>query len=317
MKQKINLLGLVTVLILVTGTLFKVNHYPAAGILLTLGIILLVFIFIPLALVSHYRTQGTSQTRPLYITIWITSLVVFIAMLFKIMHWPFAGTFLLIALPFPYVVFLPVFLFVTSKIKNFNIYNTVYVLMLLAFFSGFSALLALTVTKERILDSVTLSMHYNKIENILVNLPATSAGTVKYPEVIRKADEAIKIIDEVQQLLLTNTGVTTEQWKNSPGATPDLDYKNKAEKMFAGPEPQPGYRLEAGIKSFLDELDKTPGCKELASLAPVMLGINEPGERTLAWAVPIFSGNYLSWALINLDAFRLNLVSLKREIAAI
>jgi hypothetical protein len=317
MKQKINILGLVTVLILVTGTVFKVNHYPGASILLILGIITLVLIFLPLALLSHYRTQGTSQTKPLYISIWIASFVVFIAMLFKILHWPYAGTFLLIALPFPYVIFLPVYLFVTSKIKNFNIYNTVFVLILLAFFSGFSALLALTVTRERILDSVTLSMHYNRFENILNNLPVSSPATVKYPEVIRKADEALKNIDEVQKLLLSNAGVTTELWRKDPGATPNLDFKNKAEEMFAGPEPQPGYRLEASIKSFLDELDKTPGCKELTSLAPVMLGINESGDRTLAWAVPIFAGNYLSWALINLDAIRLNLVSLRREIAAI
>jgi len=45
--------------------------------------------------------------------------------------------------PFPYVVFLPVYLIVTEKNKSHNIYNTVYILLLLALNSTFAALLAL------------------------------------------------------------------------------------------------------------------------------------------------------------------------------
>ncbi len=52
------------------------------------------------------------------------------AMLFKIMHWPGAGYVLRVSLPFPFVVFLPVFLAAASKNRNFNIYNTIAVLFL-------------------------------------------------------------------------------------------------------------------------------------------------------------------------------------------
>ncbi|MBA4321205.1 MAG: hypothetical protein C0408_00160 [Odoribacter sp.] len=320
MKQKIYILGLLTVLVLVSGTIFKVNHYPGAGILLTVGILTLVLVFLPFALVNNYRAEGNSQTRPLYIATWITALVVFTSMLFKIQHWSYAGIMLMISLPFPYVVFLPVFLIVTSKIKNFNIYNTVYVLFLMAVFSGFSALLALTVTRERIQESVSLAIHYNKFENAIMNLPPETishSGTIKYQEVIRKADEALKIVDEVQLLLLSKAGITEEQWNRDPGSAPKLDHRNVTAEIFLGQEPQPGYRLEAGIKSFLDELDKTPGCKELAALAPVMMGFIEPGDRELAWAERLFAGNYLSWALIDMDAIELNILLLKREISAL
>jgi hypothetical protein len=74
---------------------------------------------------------------------------------------------LTISLPFPYVVFLPVYLIITSKIKNFNIYNTVFILLMLAILSACSALPAMTVTKERIEDSLALSLHYNKLEKVL------------------------------------------------------------------------------------------------------------------------------------------------------
>jgi hypothetical protein len=132
MKQKLYILGVITAMITSAGAIFKVNHWPAAAILLIAGTLILVLLFLPAALINNYKATGNSQNKVLYIVTYITCFVVFIAMLFKIMHWPYAGVGLLIALPFPYVVFLPIFLLVTSKNKSFNIYNTVFVLLLLA-----------------------------------------------------------------------------------------------------------------------------------------------------------------------------------------
>jgi hypothetical protein len=143
MKQKIYILGLVTTLTVFTGVIFKANHLPGAGYLMTIGIISLVLIFLPLALRNHYKVEGNNKNLILYIVTWLTCFVVFTAMLFKTMHWPGAGIALMISIPFPYLIFLPVFLFVTGKNKNFNIYYTVFVLFLLAAISGYSALLAL------------------------------------------------------------------------------------------------------------------------------------------------------------------------------
>src|SRR5674476_974690 len=131
MKQKIYILGVITAIIISTGLIFKVEHWPTSQILITAGTMILVLIFIPVALINNYKAEGNTQNRLLYIVTYITCFVVFTAMLFKIQHWPLAGTLLTIALPFPYIVFLPVFLTVTSKNKNFNIYNTVFVLLLL------------------------------------------------------------------------------------------------------------------------------------------------------------------------------------------
>ena len=39
MKQKIYIFGVITSLVVFTGAIFKVNHFPGAGILLTLGLI--------------------------------------------------------------------------------------------------------------------------------------------------------------------------------------------------------------------------------------------------------------------------------------
>jgi hypothetical protein len=320
MKQKINIIGLASVLILVTGTVFKINHYPGAGILLIVGITSLEFIFLPLALINHYRAEGNRQTLPLYLVTGLTAFVVFTGMLFKIQHWPFAGYLLMISLPFPYVVFLPVYLKVTSKIQNFNIFNTVYVLIMLAGLSGFSALLALTVSRERIDESLSFSMHYNKFEKILTNLPESGPSlsvTSKNAAVIKKADEVLALIDEAQRRLFKETELTEEQWKTNPAVSKILDSRSISGVLFDGDEPQLAYKLETSVKGFLDELDKTQGYSELATLAPKLLGFPEPGDRNLPWAQRLFAGNYLSWVMIDLDDFRLNVVMLKKEISSI
>lgn len=143
MRQKIYLIGIIDTFIILTGAIFKIMHWPGAGILMTFGFAALVLIFIPMALINNYRSGDNKEYLSLYIVTWLTCLVVFTSMIFKIQHWPGAGVGLLIAMPFPYLFFLPVFLIVTRKNQNFNIYNTVCVLLLLVINSVFSALLAL------------------------------------------------------------------------------------------------------------------------------------------------------------------------------
>ena len=171
MKQKIYILGVISAIIISTGVILKVEHWPMAQIFIAAGILILVLIFFPAALINSYKAEGNKQNRLLYIVTYITCFVVFTGLLFKIQHWPYAGVALSIALPFPYIVFLPVFLIVTSKNKNFNIYNTVFVLILLALNSVFSALFSLNVSKETVDDSYNISRDYSKAKVAVAQLP--------------------------------------------------------------------------------------------------------------------------------------------------
>ena len=99
-------------------------------------------------------------------------------MLFKIQHWPGAGKLLMIALPFPYVVFLPVFLAVTSRNKSFSINNTVFVLFLLAGISVFSVLaLPECIDAKGSMTVMSLSRNYNRMETVLDRVRLAAGGT--------------------------------------------------------------------------------------------------------------------------------------------
>jgi hypothetical protein len=286
-------------MILVTGSMFKVNHWPAAGILLTIGAFLLVFLFLPLALFSHFKVHGNAQSRLLYIVIWVTCLVVFSAMHFKIMHWPYAGYLLLIAIPFPFVVFLPVWLYVTSKIKNFDINNTIYILFLLVLQAVFSALLSLNVTRERINASLEFSKNLYSLNHNIETLPAI----VEKSAVSLAADDVIIHIDECRQLLLNRTGITRESLMNGTSNDRYLDSRNIAQQLLLNTEtPSPAMELEKSVRNFVYEIGNIHGYQDVAKQTTDLLKLDEMSGEGTSWAELMFADDYLSWVIINLDS---------------
>jgi hypothetical protein len=310
MKQKIYISGVVTALVVFAGTIFKVNHWPAAGILITAGLVILVLGFLPLALIDHYKAEGNRQNLLLHVITWLTCFVVFTALLFKVQHWPFAGILLTFALPFPYVVFLPVFLITTSKNKNFNIYNTVFVLMLLALNSVFSALLALNVSKTRIDDSYNISGHYNKVEKVLNQLPLNDT---KSP-VCLKIDEALNVVNEYKNLIMNFEGISKEEWENNPGnlRRPESRQVTTHALQDAGND-RVGEKLDNSLRALIREIKNTPGYEELAKAVPAILGLEMQGEREPSWVYHNLT-NTLSWTVIYLDGLETNLKLIKASV---
>jgi len=304
MKQKTYIFGVITALIIFTGIVFKVNHFLGAGILLIIGLLTLVFLFLPVALKNNYRAEGSNQNLPLYIVTWITCFVVFTAILFKIMHWPGAGILMTISLPFPYIVFLPVFLIVTGRNKNFSIYDTVFVLMLLVINSVFSGLLALNVTKNRINDSFNLSGNYFNTETVLNKLPGQIPGN----PVVQKIDEVLSILDNYQKVIMKQENISPGQWENNPETIPGPDLKGVAARALlnSGDSPE-GTKLLSGLKSLVKSMEVTPGYAELAKDAPQIFDIVSPSGNEADWGFWKFSDNNLAWVLIYLDGLETNL----------
>jgi hypothetical protein len=313
MKQKIYILGVISAIIISTGVILKIEHWPMAQILITAGTLILVLIFFPAALINNYKAEGNAQNRVLYIVTYITCFVVFIGMLFKIQHWPYAGVGLSIALPFPYIVFLPVFLIVTSKNKNFNIYNTVFVLILLALNSVFSALFSLNVSKETVDDSYNISRDYSKAKVAVAQLPLIVNGSA----VNMKIDEIIKISNDYQDLILKHEGMTREQWEKNPGNLVRPDNINTAASILAdNGEMPPGMKLDKAITELMDLMKKTKGFEDVAKALPSILDLEE--EKGKDNTLNFYSRNIfipLSWALIYLDGLEANLLMIKASVA--
>jgi len=308
MKQKLYIFGVINTVVILTGTIFKISHWPGAGYLLVSGIITLVLVFLPLALVDHYKGAGKRQNLLLHIVTWLTCFVIFTGMLFKIQHWPAAAPLTAVAIIFPYVVFLPVFLVTVAKNKNFNIYNTVFVLLLLAANSVVCAILALNVTRERIHDSFNLSDNYNKVESVLNQLPAFDLQS----PVNLKINEVLKIVDEYQKLILAKNGSTEDQWNSGKDILRWPDMRGFAAKALAESGESPyGTKLQNGLKDLISLMKGTPGYEKMAENAITVFDLDPPSKDEMAWPIWKFNGDYLTWVLIYLDGLETNLRMIK------
>jgi len=307
MKQKIYIFGVLTTLVIFTGAIFKVNHFPGAGILLTLGIAFLVLGFLPMALINNYK-QETNNNKLLYFVTYLTCFVVFTAMLFKIQHWPYAGIALTVALPFPFVVFLPVFLYATGKNKNFSIYNTVAVLFLLALVSVFNGLLSLSVTKSRIDDSFTLARSYNKVEISLnkLSVPDTQNRINVF------IDDVLNVVKEYEEIILKQEDLTLAQWKSNPELLWRPESRGAAGfALYKASEAPIASKLSSALSNLIKEMEKTPGHELTAKNLPVILDLGWSNGINPDWAMWYFMDSSLVWSLTYLDSIETNLLLIK------
>ncbi|TFH22493.1 MAG: hypothetical protein E4H10_13680, partial [Bacteroidia bacterium] len=100
MKKFMYILGTIAPTLLIVGAVLKMNHWPGASVLITLGTFLLAAIYLPVfAMVSirDTRKKGKKVNKPLYIIGVITGFIFLTGILFKIMHWPGAGVALLVS----------------------------------------------------------------------------------------------------------------------------------------------------------------------------------------------------------------------------
>jgi hypothetical protein len=107
MKTTMKIFGVIAPIIISFGTLFRIEHWTGAGIMLAIGFFLLAFVFLPSAVYVSYR-ELNNQTRKLaHISGFITAFLLSISFLFKIQHWPgasiliFAGTLLALGIFLP------------------------------------------------------------------------------------------------------------------------------------------------------------------------------------------------------------------------
>ncbi len=139
--------GFVTGFLFIAGTLFKVQHWPLAGWVLSLSMFFCIFLLIPALLFNRISGRENRKKRPVYI-LGSAGIIFYISgMLFKIQHWPLAsvllitGLIILFAIAFPLYTWInwreeshisPVFLFMVigslmivmpSALVNLNLQN--------------------------------------------------------------------------------------------------------------------------------------------------------------------------------------------------
>jgi len=90
--------GFISGFLFIAGTLFKLNHWPYAGYMLNLSVIVTVFLFMPALLSSRLSDPENSRKRPVYIFGAAGTILYVLGMLFKIQHWPASAVLMVLGL---------------------------------------------------------------------------------------------------------------------------------------------------------------------------------------------------------------------------
>ena len=102
--------GYITLSMILIGILFKIMHWPASGVLITLGIGLIVLVVLPYYMITSYRKQEEKKNLVYPIVGYITLALILAGALFKIMHWPGAGILIEVGIGFVILGFTPLYL---------------------------------------------------------------------------------------------------------------------------------------------------------------------------------------------------------------
>jgi hypothetical protein len=116
MKNTMKFSGISGTALLGFAALFKINHWPLAGIMLTLGAVILAFVFLPSALGVLWKETHSRKKLLMSVSAFIGGMCFIMGTLFKVQHWPGAGIALSLAALFGIAFFIPALL--ASKLQE-------------------------------------------------------------------------------------------------------------------------------------------------------------------------------------------------------
>lgn len=215
--MRLYITGMVAGMLTIIGTLFKIQHWPAAGIMITLGLLILSLGFLPLYAVEK-RKEAKRKNEPVnnYALIGgvLAGIFVFLGAMFKVQHWPGAGIVILVSWSLVGVVMLPVLVLNHLKQKDTSIRNFLLILMVAVIVSLLVLARARNVPKEVMTGyyipeaSLTATAEFLGAQNATDALAAIdNAGedSLRYTRIVDEADRVCEYIqfikmDIVEQL---------------------------------------------------------------------------------------------------------------------
>ncbi len=96
MKTNSKILGIISIIVLTIGIIFKMMHWPGAGIFLTIGSVSVIAFFI-VYLLMGIKPLTTTLEKSAGISGSIAMCLSLAAFLFKVQHWPGTGIIIIIS----------------------------------------------------------------------------------------------------------------------------------------------------------------------------------------------------------------------------
>lgn len=225
MKKSMFISGALGTAALISGVIFKINHWPGASILLVLSTFVIVALFLPLFFIVQYKESTEKKNLFLSIVGYFTISFLILGPVFKIMHWPFTDFFIFFGPLLLATLFIPFYLISIFKKANETKTNYIFIIILVSI--GFSFLYSLSIvniSKTRAdsfqasyLQNLSSADLFTRKTDSLYTLP-DSLHSLANKQQIHESRKALNT--QVDQLMLqliqaaNNSNATLTQFEN-------------------------------------------------------------------------------------------------------
>jgi hypothetical protein len=107
MKKTMKISGIAGTILFGLAALFKIQHWPLAGIMMTLGALILSFVFLPSSLGVLWKETHNRKRIFLFVAAFLMGFFFIMGTLFKVMHWPGASFIFVISALAMLLLFIP------------------------------------------------------------------------------------------------------------------------------------------------------------------------------------------------------------------
>jgi len=170
MKKFMFILGMIAPSLLIIGTIFKIQHWPGAGVMIVLSLFLLGAIYLPVFVsikIRDTRKQGKPVNKPIYIFGLVAGIVFIAGAMFKLQHWPGAGVMIALSGVVTVAVFIPILVVQAIREKENQVQNFTVLIFVLSFTAIAFMMVALRPS-QYIMDSfISPAMENIKMERIV------------------------------------------------------------------------------------------------------------------------------------------------------
>jgi len=202
MKKFMYILGMIAPAMLITGTIFKIQHWPGAGVLLTLSLFLLGAIYLPVFVmvkIRDTRKEGKRVNMPMYVFGLIAGIIFIAGALFKIMHWPGASIMITLSGFVTVFIFIPILVVQALKDKENQVQNFTILIFVLCFVAITFMMYALRVSKN-VLTAFTVAA-----EGHIASTEIVEARNAVYLEQLQQSVPGSEDILEQAKLISSRT----------------------------------------------------------------------------------------------------------------
>lgn len=111
MRNAMIISGAFSVIVFMVGSLFKIAHWPGAGILLFSGAFVFALLFLPLMLLLKAKEARNNREKLITGLGFFLGIILCISIVFKLQHWPGANVMTISVLALTTFVFIPLYLY--------------------------------------------------------------------------------------------------------------------------------------------------------------------------------------------------------------